>query len=247
MKLPLTASIVLLAASIAACGQQSETREAATEAEAPAATEAPAEGPIEDIAAARPDVVSVAFENEYVRVLRFDLEPNEALPPHSGARRVVYALSDYEVDWMEGGEDIGRRAWEAGAVHAHDAGVHAIENTGATTASFVVFERSDRPLPSTPAAGDDAGLPEGARALLSAADLEVLEITLEPGEGQSVHDGGWRAIYSLGDYTIEWQEGDELTETSWSAGDVHWHEPGPHAATNAGDSVAQWLVVGFRN
>lgn len=206
-----------------------------------------ASAPIQDIAAARPDAVKIAFQNDYVRVLRFDLEPGEALPPHSGKRRVVYSLDEYALDWKEGGEAMGSRTWSTGDVHVHDAGVHETKNTGDTTSSFVVFERLDAPLPSAPMHEHGAELPAGAKSLVSDKGFQVLEVELQPGESQDLHHGGWRAIYSLSNYTIEWQEGEDVEQSSWSAGNVHWHEPAQHAARNTGDTVARWVVVGFTN
>lgn len=233
---PMALLTLPLALLVAACGQDGE----ADPGEAP-----PAEV-IEDVAAAHPDAVSVAFENEYVRVSRFDLPPGEALPAHEGRRRVVYALSDYEIEWTEGDAAPTTRSWSQGDVHVHDAVVHAIRNVGETPASFVVFERLDAALPaSADGAPESDDLPAGVESLLAEADLEVLEVELAPGEAQEMHPGGYRAIYSLGDYTLEWREGDEVGERTWSAGGGHWHEPGPHAATNIGDTPARWLIVTF--
>jgi quercetin dioxygenase-like cupin family protein len=238
MKRRLLTTAILTPLALASCGQEPGTPETAVESSAAA--------PLQDIAAGQPDQVTVAFENDYLRVMRFDLDPNEALPPHRGKRRVVYSLTDYELDWTEEGQPSGRRSWTAGDVHAHSAGIHAVENTGDTTASFLVFERLDAPLPSASMHEDDAELPAGARSLLSNADFHVLEVALQPGDSQEPHAGGWRAIYSLTDYSIEWREGDEVEQKSWNAGDVHWHEPSQHAAGNTGTTPARWLVVGLK-
>lgn len=237
MELKWIAPVCMLAMAIASCGRQPATQEAADEARAP----------IEDIAAAQPEDAKVAFQNDYCRVLRFDLEPNEALPPHLGRPRVVYSLTDYELDWSEGGKALGRRSWNKGDVHVHDATVHAIRNTGSTKASFLVFERLESPLPAASMHHDSSELPTGARSLLSDTDFHVLQVELQPGDAQELHEGGWRAIYSLTDYTIEWREDGDVEQKSWSAGDVHWHQPAQHAATNTGETQARWLVVGFRS
>lgn len=236
---------VAIALAATACSPDGEVAEG--DAESPV-TEGGADAVIEDIAVAHPDEVRVAFENEYVRVLRFDVPAGAALPAHEGRRRVVYALGDYELEWAEDDEAPQRRGWTEGDVHVHDAGVHALRNVGTTTASFVVFERLDTALPA--AAGEShspADLPNGARLLLTEPDLQVLEVELAPGDGQTTHPGGWRVIYSLTDYTIEWEEGDEIGEPTWSAGDAHWHEPGPHRAENVGDSTARWVIVTFES
>lgn len=255
MKLKWIAIVFLFSLAVASCSQEPDTQEAASKAEAPIAdvvVEHPeaankAAAPIADIAAKYSDKGKVVFQNEHLRVLRFDLDPNDELPPHEGHRRVVYSLSDYELDWATDSEAPSHPSWNTGDIHGHDADIHALKNTGETTASFLVFERLDSPLPSAPMHEEGSELPTGAKTLLDNADFHVLEVELQPGDEQAMHHGGWRAIYALSDYTIEWHEGDRVEQKSWSAGDVHWHEPAPHAAINTGDTRARWLVVGLKN
>jgi hypothetical protein len=241
MNVPTKPMLVLtaFALGLGACGEAAEGP--AEEAAPPVSTTA--EAPAQDIAAAAPDYVDVLLENEYLRVLRFDLPAGAALPLHEGGRRVVYALRDYELDWSEAGEPVAPRSWSDGDVHAHEAGVHEATNAGEQTASFLVFERLDAPLPSSEDTSGEWDLPVGTRSLLHESGFAVVEVELQPGEAQEMHPGSWRAVYSLSDYTLEWREGDAVSRTSWTSGNVHWHEPGPHAATNAGDTVARFLIV----
>jgi hypothetical protein len=232
-----------LAIGITACGAEPDRSDTAPEAAADAGAAADMQTPVGDIVASAPEYVSVAFENEYIRVLRFDLPPGAALPPHEGAARAIYSLGDYELEWTEGDEPPVTRSWSEGDVHVHEAGVHSARNSGATAADFVVFERLAATLPTTDRVEGAPDLPLGARSLLDGDGFEILEVELQPGETQEMHPGGWRAIYSLSDYTIEWREGGEVGERSWSAGDAHWHEPGPHAASNVGETPARWIVV----
>lgn len=202
---------------------------------------------IADIAAARPDAVTTALRNDYVRVLRFDLAPGEALPGHRGGRRVVYALNDYQVAWTENGDALGQGRWSEGDVHVHGPGVHAIENTGENTASFVIVERLDAALPEAPVPTGAEALPAGARGLHAGEHFGVLNVELAPGEAQQDHPGGWRAIYALTGSTIEWRQDGNVSERSWRAGQAHWHAPGIHAAANTGETTARWLVVEIRD
>ncbi len=72
---------------------------------------------------------------------------------------------------------------------------------------------------------------------------EVVKVSLAPGEALAAHKGEKRVIYSLSDYSIEWEEAgkDEGTKT-WKKGNIHFHEAGSHAAKNNGDSTAEWLA-----
>lgn len=72
---------------------------------------------------------------------------------------------------------------------------------------------------------------------------KVAKISLAPGESQSTHEGENRIIYSLSNYSIDWEEeGEELNSKTFKAGDVHFHEAGKHAAKNNGTTIAEWLV-----
>ena len=77
---------------------------------------------------------------------------------------------------------------------------------------------------------------------------KVVKISLDPGESLPNHEGQSRIIYSLTDYSIEWEEGDEKPVIkSWKKGDVHFHEAGKHSARNDGTTTAEWLVFAKKN
>ncbi len=72
---------------------------------------------------------------------------------------------------------------------------------------------------------------------------KVVKVTLAPGEALASHQGEERVIYSLTDYSIEWEEqGKAEGVKSWNKGDIHVHEAGQHSARNNGNSTAQWLA-----
>ena len=77
---------------------------------------------------------------------------------------------------------------------------------------------------------------------------KVAKISLAPGESQPSHEGASRVIYSLTDYSIDWEEqGEKLGTKTWKKGDVHFHKAGKHAAKNNGTSTAEWLVFSKKN
>ncbi|HBH23221.1 MAG TPA: hypothetical protein DDY13_07335 [Cytophagales bacterium] len=76
----------------------------------------------------------------------------------------------------------------------------------------------------------------------------VSKVSLAPGEFQKVHEGENRVIYSLTDYSIDWEEqGETLGAKSWKKGDVHYHKAGKHSARNNGTTTAEWLVFSKKN
>lgn len=72
---------------------------------------------------------------------------------------------------------------------------------------------------------------------------EVIKISLAPGDFQAAHEGADRVIYSLTNYSIDWEEnGVNLGTKTWKAGDAHFHKAGKHGAKNNGNTTAEWLV-----
>jgi len=81
----------------------------------------------------------VMLTNDRVTVHRIALEPGTSLPSHYGHPRVVYALSDYTVTFIDPDSDERtERSFSAGDVHDHGPGMHAVENTGDQRAEYLV-------------------------------------------------------------------------------------------------------------
>ena len=77
---------------------------------------------------------------------------------------------------------------------------------------------------------------------------KVVKVSLAPEEFQAPHEGEKRVIYSLTDYSIDWEEnGENLGTKTWKEGDVHFHDAGKHAAKNNGSTNAEWLVFVRKN
>jgi len=232
---------MMLVVAVAGCGNVAE--------EAPPAGPPEAE-PVADIAAVAPEEVSVVLENDWARVMRFTLQPASELPRHDASGRAIYALSDYTIEWAGGDEAPTERSWTAGQIHWHAGGPHAVRNTGSSVAEFLVIERMGSELPAEGQTADTAQtgptVPEHGQTLLENEVMTVTEVSLGPGESTKAHLGGYRVVYALSDYTIQWTEGDaDPVEVSWSEGQSHWHEPAEHVADNTGDTPARYLVVTF--
>ena len=72
---------------------------------------------------------------------------------------------------------------------------------------------------------------------------KVSKFTLAPDQFLSTHNSEERVIYSLSDYSLDWEEqGKKLKAKSWKKGDLHFHEAGDHAAKNDGTTTAEWIV-----
>lgn len=211
-------------------------------------TAAPEVEPAADIAAAAPESVSVVLDNEWVRAMRFSVEPGAELPRHEAGDRAVYALSDYTIEWTEGDAAATEKSWTAGQAHWHGAGAHGVRNTGAGIAEYLVVERQGAELPAEGEAGvgsqPETGAAEHGEIVLENDAVRVARFELLPGESTGTHHGGYRLVYALSDYTIRWTEGDaDPAEVSWSEGQAHWHGPSAHEVENVGDGPARYLVV----
>ncbi len=76
----------------------------------------------------------------------------------------------------------------------------------------------------------------------------VLKVSLNSGDFQAAHKGSNRVIYSLSDYSIDWEEhGKKLGDKLWKKGDVHFHEAEKHSSRNNGTTKAEWLVFSKKN
>ena len=205
---------------------------------------------VEDIVAAAPGMTKVVLENDYVRAIEFTVPAGEKLPLHKGAARVIYALSDYRILWTEGSES-SEKEWQKGQAHWHEAMVHALENIGETEAKFLVVARKEAPLSET---GDydvesDAAMVDAmhSQMVLDNDQVRVTEVQIPAGSAQPVHHGLNRLIYSLSDYTITYSSDKaDDKESSFSAGEAHWHGADEHAVANSGETEAQFLIIQFK-
>lgn len=88
---------------------------------------------------------------------------------------------------------------------------------------------------------------DAAQRLFENNYVEVMQTRLAPGESLPPHEGGNRVIYSLTDYEIRFEQQGSEVQRSFSQGDVHFHEPGPHRVENIGDTPARFVVFERRD
>jgi hypothetical protein len=191
------------------------------------------------------------FENEYARVFSVQLEPGESLSPHEGGPRLIYSLSDYSIDWVENGEQEGTKNWKQGDVHVHGEGMHAATNNGQTTAEWLAFVRKSDQLPDCEMQSQEEAMrevsEEQVKVLYEDDMFKIAEVRLSAGEEIPMHEGVNRVIYSMADYTLAYQEeGEDMTQRTFKAGDVHWHDACNHSVSNPSDNSAHFLVVGYK-
>jgi quercetin dioxygenase-like cupin family protein len=96
-----------------------------------------------DTTASTPEQGTLMSENPSFRVMQITLKPGEAQPVHDGSARVVYSLTDYEIEWQEGDAAPEPRQWRAGQAHWHAPGKHAARNIGKTDARWLIVALKD--------------------------------------------------------------------------------------------------------
>lgn len=194
---------------------------------------------------------STILENNYAEVTRVVLEPGDEQEAHEGKDRLIYSLRDYSIEWMEGGEDLGTKDWKKGMVHYHESGLHAAKNNSDTSAEWLVFARKDAMLPecgeNTLEKDVSSVSGEYTEVLFENDRFKVTRLLLPAGEEVPMHSGINRVIYSLSDYTVEYEtESEGVTEKSFQAGDTHWHEACMHRMKNLGQTDAELLIVAYK-
>ena len=93
-----------------------------------------------DPAEVAPNVYSVLFENERVRLLEVRLRPGEGSARHSHPDYLVYALEGGKVRLTSPDGESGEVDVSAGDVMWREAEDHSTENTGTTELRALFFE-----------------------------------------------------------------------------------------------------------
>lgn len=203
----------------------------------------------EDILKSMPEKTKLIFENEYVRVFNSTLEPGEVQPFHRGGNRLIYALSNYTIDYYQQ-EDTTEITWNKGGLHWHEEGIHAVENVGQTVADYLVIERKKATLPDTEHDIDER-TPILAETGFTIEQFEndyarVCRVTIPSGELMPGHYCFNRLIYSLSDYKIHYtSEKQDTIDKEFFTGDFHWHPADRHSIENIGEEDAKFIIFEF--
>ena len=101
--------------------------------------------PTLDPVALSPQLYSVRFENDRVRVLEYRLKPGGKEPMHSHPPGVVFALADATVKTTLPDGKVVTYPSHTGEVLWRDAVTHSAENVGATEAHYYAVELKGAP------------------------------------------------------------------------------------------------------
>jgi len=85
------------------------------------------------------DFSKIAFENEYVRIIETNIPPQAAQSKHHGINRLIYALTDYHIQYTSDKSETKNTQFVAGNAHWHGADEHTVENIGTSPAQYIIF------------------------------------------------------------------------------------------------------------
>ncbi|MFZ5979292.1 MAG: hypothetical protein ACOYVF_01545 [Candidatus Zixiibacteriota bacterium] len=206
---------------------------------------------VEEITAAHPDKVRILFENNYVVVLEYKLQPGDKIPLHQLGNRTIYALTGSEINFhLVQNDDIKKSA--ENDTYWQEAGVLSPENVSQAEARLLVVARTEALLPGFALEDLEQDVsqtsPEIAKLLLDNDYIRVIEVYLEPGEEIKTHRGISRVVYSLVPYKIDYvtEETDVSGQKTFEAGHTHWHQSGSHSLVNIGGTPMHDLIFEFK-
>ena len=201
---------------------------------------------VREIAAQTPEQATLLFENDYVMLALFAIEPGEVIPSHYGRNRAVYALNDFKMKTTEGEQSIIEEP-RMGTIHWHPEGIHSAKNVGDTTARFIVVFRKLSRLFDYSVVGSVEDFtcvaPEYSEVLLENPYMRVARFTLPPHETLPLHRGLNRVTYSLSAYNLRYKS-DKVGDIDRSCrpGSVHYYEADNHQVENVGQTDARYLM-----
>ena len=177
----LLATAALAAGTLAGCGS-----------EQPADDESSRKITVKEIARQTPQYAELLFENDYVMVAEFRIEPGKKIPVHYGRNRAVYALNDFKMKFTFGDHQIIEEP-KRNTLHWHKEGVHSAENVGDEVARFiVVFRKLSRLFEYSVLGGAEdftCVAPGNSEVLLKNPYMRVARFVLHPGESLPRHRG----------------------------------------------------------
>lgn len=202
------------------------------------------------IVTAEPTMARTLYANDWVGAARVSLEPGELIPPHEAGTRFVYPLTECTLSVIDKGtEEIVNL--EPGELATWPAGRLGVANVEASTAEFLVVERS--PVDTSPdlvtlAIPDDAiDTERHGIVLLDDDTVLAIDMRLEELESDPLPANLPMLVVALSDCDLEFQ-GPAVSDVEevMKQGEAVWREAGYGAVVNVGEGEAHALVLAPR-
>jgi quercetin dioxygenase-like cupin family protein len=198
-----------------------------------------------------PKQCKVAFENEYVRVLRWTEAPGDKVPMHEHPALVSVSLSDSKTRFTLPDGKTREAGGKAGEATWSDPEKHASENLSAKPGETIQVELKAKPsaaMTATPAGQDSVSVdPKHYTVVLQNDRVRVLRIHYGPGEKSMMHAHPASVAVFLTDGTTKFTLPDgKSTVVTEKPGQVMWSDNQKHLPENTGGKPFELILVELR-
>jgi quercetin dioxygenase-like cupin family protein len=200
----------------------------------------------QDVVQLAPDQVKVVFENDDVRVLRFNEPGHSKLPMHSHPDYVTVGFTaDHSKYTLPDGK-ISNKRTKADDVTYSKGLTHAYENLSATAAESVMVELKK---PGAAAAAkttlDPVKLdPKHYKLVIDNDQVRVLRAKYAPHEKSVMHEHPASVVVYMSDGHVKFTLPDGTSQdTNSNAHDAGWAAAGQHLPENVGDKPIEVIVI----
>ena len=200
----------------------------------------------QDVVQLAPDYVKVVFENDRVRVLRFNEPAHTKLPMHSHPAYVTVGFTtDHSKYTFPDGKTSDARA-KAGDVTYSKALTHTSENLSDTTSEAILVElKKPGTAPAAKVTLDPVKVdPKHYKVVLNNDQVRVLRAKYGPGEKSVMHEHPASVAVFMNDSHIKFTMPDGTSQDSnGKAQDAIWTVAGKHLPENVGDKPIEVMVI----
>ena len=199
----------------------------------------------QDVVKLAPASVKVVFENDRVRVLRFNEPGHNKLPMHSHPAYVAVGFTtDHSKYTFPDGKSADERTKANEAAYSKSM-THASENLSDAPMEAIMVELKKPGAATAKTMLDPVKLdPKHYKVVIDNDDVRVLRATYGPHEKSVMHEHPASVAVSITDYHVKMTGGDgKAQDMSSKAHDAVWTDAGKHLPENLGDKSMEVMVI----
>jgi len=206
-----------------------------------------AAGFAQDVVQVAPERVTVLFENDQVRVLRFTEPGHSKLPMHSHPPYVSVSFTADHSKYMFPDGKTSEERTKAGAVEYSKEVTHAFENLSDSTGESVMVELKNGP-PTGAAMKTEMDPvkvdPKHYKVVIDNDRVRVLRARYGPHEKSVMHEHPASVAVYMTDGHAKFTLPDGTSqETNFKARDAKWADAGKHLPEDLGDKPMEVVVI----
>ncbi len=201
----------------------------------------------QDVVKVAPQQVKVVFENDQVRVLRFNEPVHGKLPMHSHPAYVALGFTDDHGRYTFPDGKTSEEHTKAGEVTYSKGVTHAYENLTGNATESIMVELKSRPTgaPAAKISMDAVKVdPKHYKVELENDQVRVLRVKYGPREKSVMHEHPASVAVMMTDMRTKFTTPDgKADERSNKARDAVWANPEKHLPENLGDKPIEVIVI----